>query len=96
MSYRNITVDDKTYKFSVGKTHTKIQGHGHNINIANDQIGQPTVGLKCRYYIPVKNIATFIKQGFKGIVRQEHCCSQHVTITDEVTYDPYTLSLIHI
>jgi hypothetical protein len=40
MSYRKLVIDDQTFEYSVGKTHTKIRGVGAYLNTQVGSIAQ--------------------------------------------------------
>ena len=56
MSYRNINVNGTTYKFVIGKTHTKVVDIG---SIANSQLGRKIYGTN-RYLTAPSDVRRFI------------------------------------
>lgn len=93
MSYRTITVNEQTYQYVVGRTHTKVRNFGVFENrLIGDKV-DADVGVKLsedKYVVSPYHVANAIK-GIK-IERPVYRCI-HGFETHEVTLDPYSLEI---
>jgi hypothetical protein len=89
MSYRKITVDEKTYEYVIGKTHLKIKGFGL---FENSKIGNFIVngGPREQYLVTPGTVAKVIRG---DTLPTAHHCKTHSVTTDDVVADPYHLAV---
>lgn len=91
MSYRKITVDNKQYEYTVGKTYTKIKGVGvfHNSDIG-DSVETGYKHKPIKYVVAPYNVANAIKGIYKP--REIYKCN-HGTETHQTTLSPYAMEI---
>ncbi len=81
MSYRNITVDGKTYQYALGRTHLKIKNFGLFLTSA---IGNP---LGRHFVVTPRTVAKVIKG---ETLPEVFHCERHEVSTTQLAYDPYS------
>jgi hypothetical protein len=91
MHYRTLKIDDKTYKYNVGKKFTKVIDENSNVTVyQNEEIGNKQFSPHGRSWpcstcsVTPKNI----RNAILGLgVPTKQCC--HGTITNELVFSPY-------
>lgn len=91
MSYRKITVDNKEYEYTVGKSNTKVKGVGvfNNADIG-DSVETGYKHRPFKYIVAPYNVANAIKGIHKP--REIYKCS-HGTETHLTTLSPYAMEV---
>lgn len=93
MSYRTITVNEQTYEYVVGRSHTKIKHFGVFENRLIGEKVQKDCGIKLtedKYTVSPFHVANAIK-GIK-VERPVYRCV-HGFETHKLTEDPYTAEI---
>ncbi len=93
MSYRKITVNEKSYEYVIGKTHTKVKGFGLFVNAeVGNFIAHPDSPIHSgpRSYLVTPSTVAKIIGGDK--VPTAYKCKLHGITTDDVVADPQVLA----
>jgi hypothetical protein len=89
MSYRNIEVNGKTFKYTIGRTHVKIVGDGFSKLFTKAEIGQP-ISHRDNHVVTPRNIRDAIL-GNPG--PRTFVCERHGTETAHVDFDPFAAEI---
>lgn len=88
MSYRNIEVNGKTFKYTIGRSHVKIVGDGYSRLFTKAEIGQP-VAHRDSHVVTPRNI----RDAILGRPLRVFVCERHETETVEVDFDPFAAEI---
>lgn len=83
MSYRNITVNGKTYQYALGRTHLKIKNFGL---FETKLFGNPLKHNPGIFVVTPRAVARVING---DITPEEFYCKEHDVRTIELIADPY-------
>lgn len=83
MSYRNISINGKAYRYSVGRTHVKIRGVDYSKLLTKAEVGQPFG--RDEYVVTPQNIRNIVL-GLAG--PQTFVCEEHGVTTTRINLDP--------
>ena len=91
MSYRNIEVNGKTFKYSIGRSHVKITGDGFSKVYTKAEIGQP-IAFRDDHVVTPRNVRDAIL-GKPG--PSVFGCAEHLHFTTAVNFNPYAEEIYH-
>lgn len=84
MSYRNLEVNGKTFRYIIGRSHVKITGDGFSKVFTKAEIGQP-IAFRDDHVVTPRNV----RDAILGRPLRTFVCERHGTETTEVDFDPY-------
>lgn len=74
MSYRNLTVGEKTYQYTIGKKFVKIKGHS---TVPIEKIGNSLIDAPTEYQVTPSDIKRYLQTGKKQELKCVVCGTKH-------------------